>query len=357
MLSKDLKLIFSDKKMIILLIALLVLSAAGIMFCVQETTGPAVRFGIADEDQTEYSGLLVTYFDENEVFSSYFQVVRGTRYELSDMFDAGELDMYLIIPKDFTENLSDIINMPIEGKINSSDKTKAVLLTNLANAYSSYISSVEMNCQGIVNAMRKDGCYESSKISEVNRTVSFELLFTALGKDSFFKREIIERFEGISLVNYYIYAGMILIILYAGLLAGLKTLKERVSKVGDRLVSAGIGKTRIFISGLAAFLIVYGVIMLVAVGLIAALSELSIPGSAVFFIFSAIVVSCVLFMIIARFMNSVSGYMVLGNMLILFMTIAGGGIIPIMYLPEGVLAVARFTPTYWFIKLVLKAGV
>ena len=322
--------------MIILLIALLVLSAAGIMFCVQETTGPAVRFGIADEDQTEYSGLLVTYFDENEVFSSYFQVVRGTRYELSDMFDAGELDMYLIIPKDFTENLSDIINMPIEGKINSSDKTKAVLLTNLANAYSTYISSVEMNCQGIVNAM---------------------LLFTALGKDSFFKREIIERFEGISLVNYYIYAGMILIILYAGLLAGLKTLKERVSKVGDRLVSAGIGKTRIFISGLAAFLIVYGVIMLVAVGLIAALSELSIPGSAVFFIFSAIVVSCVLFMIIARFMNSVSGYMVLGNMLILFMTIAGGGIIPIMYLPEGVLAVARFTPTYWFIKLVLKAGV
>ena len=155
MLSKDLKLIFSDKKMIILLIALLVLSAAGIMFCVQETTGPAVRFGIADEDQTEYSGLLVTYFDENEVFSSYFQVVRGTRYELSDMFDAGELDMYLIIPKDFTENLSDIINMPIEGKINSSDKTKAVLLTNLANAYSTYISSVEMNCQGIVNAMRK----------------------------------------------------------------------------------------------------------------------------------------------------------------------------------------------------------
>ena len=53
--------------MIILLIALLVLSAAGIMFCVQETTGPAVRFGIADEDQTEYSGLLVTYFDENLV--------------------------------------------------------------------------------------------------------------------------------------------------------------------------------------------------------------------------------------------------------------------------------------------------
>ena len=355
MLIKDLKLIFSDKKMMILLIALLVLSGVGILFCVKESTEPAIKFGIADEDQTEYSGLLVTYFDENEVFSSYFQVIRGTADELSDMFDRGELDMYIVIPKDFTENLSDIINMPIEGRINSSDRTKAVMLTNLINSYSTYISSVEMNCQGIVDIMREEG-YDSEKITEVNRSVSFELLFTALGKDSFFKRQNIERFEGISLINYYVYAGMIVIIMYAGLLAGLKTLKERLGKVGDRLVSAGIGKASIFASGLFSFLIVYGFIMLIAVGVISVFGELDIPVTAVFFIFSAIVVACVLFMIIARFVNSVSGYMVLGNMLILFMTIAGGGIIPVMYLPEGVVSVARFTPTYWFIKLILKAG-
>ena len=84
--------------------------------------------------------------------------------------------------------------------------------------------------------------------------------------------------------------------------------------------------------------------------------KLKITGR-ILFIFAAIAVSCILFMIIARFVNSVPGYMVLGNMLILFMTIAGGGIIPIMYLPEGVLTIARFTPTYWFIKLILTAGV
>ena len=356
MLSKDLKLIFSDKKMILLLTALLVLSAAGIFFCVKETTGPAVRFGIADEDQTEYSGLLVTYFDENEVFSSYFQVVRGSRYELADMFDRGELDMYLIIPKDFTQNLRAIVNMPIEGKINSSDKTKAVLLTNLAEAYSHYITSVEINCQAIVDVMKEDG-YDYKTIDEINSKVSYELVFTALGKDSIFKRNIIERFEGISLVNYFVYAGMILLILYAGLLAGLKTLKERLGRVGERLVSAGVGKASIFLSGFFAFLIVYGAIMLIAVLMLSVFSDLDIPKTAILFIFAAIAVSCILFMIIARFMNSVPGYMVLGNMLILFMTIAGGGIIPIMYLPEGVLTIARFTPTYWFIKLILTAGV
>lgn len=356
MIAKDLKLIFSDKKMIILLIALLGLSAIGIIFCVKETKGPAVKFGIADEDQTEYTALINTYFDENPVFSSYFNVIRGTREELEESFEKGELDMYLVIPKDFTENLSDIINMPIEGRINSTDKTSAVLLTNLADSYSDYISSVEMNCQGLADIMRAEG-YEYSDVHDMNVKISYELLFTALGKDSFFKRKTIERFEGISLINYYVYAGMILLILYAGLLAGLKTLKEKLGKVGDRLVSAGIGRTRMIASNFMAFLIVYGFIMLIAVGLISLLGALNIPFRAILFIFGAIAVSCIIFMLIARLMNSVSGYMVLGNMLILFMTIAGGGIIPIMYLPEGVISVARFTPTYWFIKLILKAGV
>ena len=356
MLSKDLKLIFSDKKTIILLIALLGLSAIGIIFCVKETTGPAIKFGIADEDQTEYTALISTYFDENEVFSSYFEVIRGTRQELSDLFDNGGLDMYIVIPKNFTENLSDIVNMPIEGRIDSSDKTTAVLLTNLADSYSDYISSVEMNCQGLVDIMKEEG-YDYDAWHDVNVRVSLELLFTALGKDSFFKRKTIERFEGISLINYYVYAGMILLILYAGLLAGLKSLKEKLGKVGDRLVSAGIGRTRMIASNFMAFIIVYGFVMLVAVGLISIFGALNIPVKAILFIFGAIAVSCIIFMIIARFMNSVSGYMVLGNMLILFMTIAGGGIIPIMYLPEGVISVARFTPTYWFIKLILQAGV
>ena len=356
MFVKDLKLIFSDKKMLILLLLLIIISTVGVVLCVKETRGPAVRMGIADEDQTEESGLLVIYFDENEVFNQYFEVVRGTKEELAEAFKRGELDMYLVIPKDFTENLTSIVNMPIETVINSADKTKAVLLTNLANAYADYITAVEINCQGLTDIMRNEG-YDGTVVQSNNVSISYELVLTALGKDSFFKRKTIDRFEGISLINYYIYSGMILIILYAGLFAGLKTLKERLGKAGERLVSVGVGRGSIFFSGLTAFVLVYSIIMAVAVGLISGFSELSIPPLALLFIFLAIVLSCVLFMLISYLVKSVPAYMILGNMLILFTTIAGGGIIPIMYLPEGCAAIARFTPTYWFIKLVLEAGI
>ncbi len=348
MFVKDLKLIFSDRKMLILLALLVIISVAGVIFCIKETRGPAVRFGIADEDQTEDSYLLVIYFDENEGFNEYFKVVRGTKKELEEAFDRGELDMYMVIPEGFTRNLKSYVNMPIETIINNSDKTKLELMSILADTYSEYITAVQINCKGLTDMVGRED-FDSALVQR-------ELVLTALGKDSFFRRKTIDRFEGISLVNYYIYSGIILIILYAGLFAGLKSLKERLGKAGERLVSVGVGRGKIFFSSLSAFVLVYTVIMGIALGLIAGLGELTVPPVAIFFVFLAIVVVCSLFMLISKFVKSVPAYMILGNMLILFTTIAGGGIIPIMYLPEGCIAVARFTPTYWFIKLILQTG-
>ena len=51
--------------------------------------------------------------------------------------------------------------------------------------------------------------------------------------------------------------------------------------------------------------------------------------------------------------KSEGGYIIFSNMLILLLTIVGGGIIPVMYLPEAIARVARFTPNYWFIKMLL----
>lgn len=352
MLAKDFKVIFSDKKMLILLTALIIICAVGAFLCKNDTNGPAVRIGIADEDDTEYSGLLVTYFDDNEVFNSYMSVVRGTEAELEKSFEDGIVDFYVVIPKGFTENLVHIDNMPIKAVINSSDKTKSVLFKNLLESYSDYIVSTEINCQALYEVMKNEG-FDSSDVSSTNVKISYELVFTALGKDSFFERKEIERFEGISLVNYYVYSALILIILYGGLLAGLSYMRERLGQADRRLKSVGVSSAKIFLSKYFSFSICYGVLMLAGVIVITTLGELELPLKAVFFMAAGILVSNAVFMLLSTRFTSVSGYMVLCNMLILLTTIAGGGIIPIMYMPEAMVQVAHFTPTYWFIRLVI----
>lgn len=352
MLIKDFKVIFSDKKMLVLLTALIIICAVGAFLCKNEENGPAVRIGIVDEDNTEYSALLVTYFDENEVFSSYMSVVRGSEEEVAQKFQKGEVDLYVVIPSGFTENLIHIENMPIKAVINSSDKTKSVLFRNLLESYSDYIVSTEINCQALYEIMKQEG-FSKERVNDTNVRISYDLVFNALGKDSFFERNEIERFDGISLINYFVYSALILIILYGGLLTGLSFLRERMGQADRRLKSAGVSGTRIFLSKYLAFSICYIVLMLLCVVIMVVCGELELPVKAVFFMVAGILASNAVFMLISLKISSVSGYMVLCNMLILLTTIAGGGIIPIMYMPDAMVSVAHFTPTYWFIRLVI----
>ena len=351
MFIKDLKCIFSDRKLIILLLFVILTGFAGVFFSVNRENEPVIRMGIADNDNSEYSHLLVNYFDENENFTSYISVVRASETELDGMFYSGDIDLYIIIPENFSQNLKVIQNETIKVVINSYDTTKSVLMTNLLDAYAAYISSVQVNCQALLDLMRDEG-YPQEERKAVNREVSIDLVFTALGSDSYFNKSEMDRINGISLINYYIYSVIVLIILYGGMFAGMAALKERLGKAGARMRSVGVSGVSIFFSRLAAYSLVYSVVMIIMMIVTGTMGQINIPAVSILASVPTIIASVIIFTLISRFSTSVNSYTIVSNMLILLMTISGGGIIPIMYLPEVCVKVACFTPTYWFLRLV-----
>lgn len=352
MIIKDIKLIFHERRMPVLLGILILLAVVGIMFGRPNTESAKVAIGVADNDNSEYSKLLLSYFEENDVFNSYIDVYEGSEDELAGMFGEGRLDMYLVIPEEFTEKLIYIDNTPIKAVVNSSDRTKSVVYKNLLDSYAAYISSVELNCQALYDIMLREG-YDRSEVDNVNVAISYELIFTALGKDDFFKRVEIERFEGVSLVNYYVYSAMVLLVLYIGLFAGLGAIRERLSNVSLRLKSTGIGRGKQLFSKWIAYGLTTGVIAAAVMLLINASGRMNFTAGSILFIIAAIFASCLIFLLISSVPDSEGGYVIFANMMILLVTIVGGGIIPIMYLPEAIANVARFTPNYWFIKVLL----
>ena len=90
--------------------------------------------------------------------------------------------------------------------------------------------------------------------------------------------------------------------------------------------------------------------MLIAVNLF---SPVAVRPGAIAVVLLAVFVSCFAFVLFGSCFKSLGSYIITANMLILLMTVAGGGIIPIMYLPEAMASVARFTPNYWFIRMLL----
>ncbi len=351
-MTKDLKLILHEPRLGLFAAILLAAAVIAVLFGRADYESPRIAMGVADRDDSEYSSLLISYFRDNEVFSSYIEVVEADEEELEERFADGELDLYLVIPEAFTANLININNVAMKAVINSSDPTKAVVYRNLLESYSQYITAVEAGCQTLYDVMSADG-YSADAVSSENAAVSYDLIFTALGKDTFFEREYIERFEGISLVNYYIYSLIMLLVLYIGAFAGLSMLKEKLGSAQKRLATIGRRPIAGHMSKAFAYTLICGLLLCAVMAVLELFTPVRIKPAAIAVILPVVFVSCFAFVIFGSCFKSVASYVITANMLILLLTVAGGGIIPIMYLPEAMASVARLTPNYWFIRMLL----
>lgn len=352
MITKDFKQILADRGSVLVLALLVICVAAAVLLGRPAEGTPKLNLGIVDKDSSEYSKLLISYFAENEVFNEYITVVCGSEYDIESEFNAGELDLYVVIPEEFAANLMRINNVGMKAVINSSDITKSVILKELLNSYADYISAVEVNCQSVYDIMTdSDDTYEN--VQKTNERISYDLIFTALGKDSFFEIVDYDRVSGIPLSNYYVYVLIAVIVLYTGVFAGASLLKDRLSMTYTRLSSIGYSRIKMILSKCFAYGTFLAVMLIAAFLTVHFASDVKLDTGA--FIAAMIFgyLCCLLWCLTALLFKSSSSYMVLSNMIVLFMCIAGGGIIPIMYLPEVMANIAKFTPIYWFIRMLV----
>ena len=352
MIKKDILLFLNDGKTLLVLIVLAILGIAGVFLASGPTPPTLITVGIVDHEQSNRSEMVKTYFAENEDFRSFINVFEGTDEEVREKFDRGELDFYFVIPENFTDEMIRMKNTPLKAVVNSTDKAKAAIYGALLESYSRYITAVEVNVESLTFSMREEG-YDPALIREKNVGISFDLVFTALGKDEFFERVPYDRMASLPLTDHYIYSVLILLVLYAGMLTGYSVLLERKSGVRARLVSCGINPARQIVSKV----IVYGTLMtaafLVIVSVMKAFGNLEFTSGAALYLALMVYGSCIVFSVVALIIDSGNGYCFFSNMAILLMTVLGGGIIPVMYLPSALSTFAQYMPAYRFITFIL----
>ena len=353
MIGKDIKLFISDTKTLLVLLVLALLGIAGVFLASGITPPTVITVGIVDHEQSNYSEMLKTYFAENEDFNAFVNIYEGTEEEVNARFEKGELDFYFIIPENFTSEMIGMKNTPIKAVINSDDKAKAAVYGALLESYSRYITSVEVNIESLTFRMREED-YDRQLIRDKNVEISWDLVMTALGKDAFFEREAFDRMASLPLTDHYIYSVLILLVLYSGMLTGYSVLLERKSGVRSRLVSCGISPARTIISKV----LVYGTLMSAA--FLAVMTVMKQFGKIEFsfgiglYLTALIFGAGIVFSVLALLIRSKNGYCFFSNMAILLMTVLGGGIIPVMYLPNALSRFAQFMPSYRFITFILQ---
>lgn len=346
---KEVKELLSDKKVWIGILTVLIILIIGTSYNIQKsekTEEEQLRLGVINHDSSTYSRLLLDYFKDSEIFSRLVHVTVGSDEEIMDAFRIGKLDIYLIVPEDFAENMTKIKHSPVQVTISTADTTKAILFENILRSYEKYVAAVEENAVGLYQIMEDQGM-DQALIDRTNLTVSLDLVFTALGKEDFFSFHSESRFPATTVSFYYISSILVGAVLYFGLYVGIQVLREmkqgtlaRLCTTRTNLYQFLAGKMLVMVIALAAT---------VSAGVIILCRKPLSAGSLLFCVAAAMFGVCQAVFISSLF-PTLQRYILVGNLLIFYFAVIGGGIIPIQFLPQDLLRLSAATPYYYLIK-------
>ncbi|MBP3568301.1 MAG: ABC transporter permease [Lachnospiraceae bacterium] len=304
-----------------------------------------ISLGVAKEDTSEYADLLLTYFNENEVFLQYVELIEESEETLRRALEQGVLDAYLVIPKDFAQSMIRMDDLPIRAAVSMKNPTKALVLRNVMDAYETYIEAVEVNCTALYRLMKEEG-FSKFELNAANMEVSLELIFTALGKDELFRRRIVEPEveAGISLAEHYKLTALYFVLLFAFLPAGLRVLELRNSGMTDRLRTMHVSKASL----LTAVGIPYLLLAIAVLSVYAYLSERlnRLPEGLLLVLPWLLVLLCM-----GLLCDNSRNYLFLCSFGMVALAIVGGSLIPEEFLPDTFQKLASFLPNHKFIQV------
>lgn len=349
----DIKTLLKRRKIFLFLLFLLCFAGA-VRWGVNRTEdvhreGERVSIGVINYDTSIYSRMLINFYQENGIFTSYVSVYIEEDEVIRNMFENGELDMYLVIPEDFADSMVYLEHRPVEAVISSRNTATQILLQNLMEGYRQYISAVEINCVALYDIMLDSGMTRQ-EASGINERISVQLIMQALARDDFFERNTVKDYTSVKLVPYYIHEFFFLILAYLALMTGVRFQKEHHAGILRRLVSMGSSVFGILLEKQLFFSLLLTAGLFLIRGIMAAFG-ISIRFAAVCFACLTGYFLCAVMLFLAALFQKMQNYLLASNMYLLLGAILGGGLIPFMYLPDGMLALARLMPDFWFLKI------
>lgn len=307
-----------------------------------------LKLGIINQDDSVYSELLISYFTRSETFSSFIEIQMDNQERIEDAFSRGVLDLYLVIPENFAKRMMQMDHTPIIVTMNITDTTKALLLQNVLKSYEKYIAAVETHAVGVYDMMRKDGMQETA-LTDANVKLSMELIFTALGKEAFFRLQEIDKFPSANVWEYYAISLAIMLLLYLGVYAGVHYRKEIQQGTLKRLL---LTKLSYFQFMLGKTFFIFLVMFLIYMGAIFVL-DYPIHIVTILLGISLCFISVALSIALSVVCNSIHQYLLVANLSLFYCLIIGGGIIPLHFLPQDFIQLSKFTPNYYMLKGIL----
>lgn len=351
LLKNDIKTMFKNYKVIILniLIPLLIVAFLAInVYPLFKSNKFITPFDIAyvNNDQSLYSDILLDQMKNFDIFKTIHEV---TEDQAIDLINENKIASAIILPENFFRNIYHFtevtpsvytnINMPFEAYIveNLMLSSTKLLSSSQAAVYSIYEFYPELN----INS--KDLNNEATK-------TAFELINFSLDREDFFENNSKESLINLSATEFMLSNLLIMFIMFSGIFVIKNIISDKNSGIINRLISSRVSIFLIIISKLTTYLL----ISIIQISLISLFSSVlfdnylgeSILEYALLILPSWFAVTGWILAISAISRNSqVADW--ISSLSILLMTLLGGGIYPLYFMPDVTLYLSKLTINYW----------
>jgi ABC-type uncharacterized transport system permease subunit len=311
-----------------------------------------MKIDIVNKDQSNLSKLLINSFKSNEGFNRFISFAVCSNKDAQSDYKNGYITAIVIIPDNFSRGILYGDNYALSIILNQKEPLKGLLFENMMKSYCKYVTSVQNSSYSLYNNLDMLPLTLEEK-DNIDEQVSAKMTLTALSRNSLFEDNSIEFIPSSNSGEYFFIGIMLTIIMFNSIWAGNFMLYERNSKCLMRLKLASVNDVQIVLSKNIVFTII-NLLQAFIFYLIATITGntgiININSYVVVFFILSVFFMSNMCMLLALFLKDENKYTLVSNILIFFLCLAGGNLIPLQLLPKSVLDISKLTPNYWIIK-------
>lgn len=291
---------------------------------------------------------IINHFESSAELRQLVNLQHVTRAEGQKRLMADHVAAMVIIPENFSKDLEVGINTPVEVIGNPQRPLQAEVIRILMESGADLITAAQSGVNTIYIYVR-DAQVSAAELEQVFNQSVLQFTLQSLARGELFTSQSISAFEGLTAREYYAVSLSILFLLGTGLLVARSNLQER-KLLGQRLLAAGIPMTNM----MAARWLALALLLTVPYTLYYSLIILFMPGFlrgevSLFLLVSLLIIGTIsaLYLCLATLVRELANLNMFGFLLILAMSLVGGTLIPLAYLPNWVEQITFLSVNKW----------
>lgn len=351
LLKNDFRLLFKDWKAVILLLTAPGLFIAFFAYALSPYLNKSsfiepFPIVIVDNEDTTQTRLLIKQLEDIEVFSSIEKMEYEAALEQVRQDKAGAA---IIIPEDFTYNISVGINEPVTVIGNNSRPLQSLIVKNLMESAANIVSAGQSAINAIYHFNLEAGVKGAELEDQYVKSTTKVFLEAVARREIFSNVEAMQNFN-LTPVEYFSSALIIVFLMFAGM-PGMKMLvTERTQGITKRLSASPAKMWQVVLSKLTVSFVM-SVLQFATVIVLTSIvfkNYWGAPVKSILLLFTAIIfaVSC-WSVFVSSISTSQASADVIGNLGILLMAIVGGSIYPLSSMPEFTRVLSNITINRW----------